>query len=282
MTSVSRLRRALEPKGTLVIVGGESGSTWSPGMGRQLKAAAMSPFVSQRLMSILNKEHYTGLDRLAELATNGGVVPTIERSYTLAEVPDAVRRLEAGTSTASSSSPPEPMTTKNRTELPEPPPEIVARPTPPDCFWHERVRRGRHRRRRGRSVRRPGTQPRPASSCGRRRGAATERRRRAHAGLPRLRRPSADRSPGRRPRRGHRIQRPPHRRRDHRHHAVRGPRSRRRDQVRRPPRRRRVPADAASSRGHRPTRRDPRPPRCSRALGPRSAPLSLLPRLRGP
>jgi NADPH:quinone reductase-like Zn-dependent oxidoreductase len=33
MTSVSRLRAALEPKGTLVIVGGESGSTWSPGYG---------------------------------------------------------------------------------------------------------------------------------------------------------------------------------------------------------------------------------------------------------
>ncbi len=96
MTPVSRLRRALQPKGTLVIVGGESGSTWSPGLGRQLKAAAMSPFVSQRLTSILNKEHYTGLDRLAELATNGAVVPSIERSYTLAEVPDAVRRLEAG------------------------------------------------------------------------------------------------------------------------------------------------------------------------------------------
>jgi NADPH:quinone reductase-like Zn-dependent oxidoreductase len=96
MTPLSRLRKALQPKGALVIVGGESGSTWSPGMGRQLKAAAMSPFVSQRLTSILNKEHYTGLDRLAELAANGAVVPSIERPYTLAEVPDAVRRLEAG------------------------------------------------------------------------------------------------------------------------------------------------------------------------------------------
>jgi len=96
MTSVSRLRRALQPQGTLVIVGGESGSTWSPGMGRQLKAAAVSPFVSQRLKSILNKEHYTGLDRLAELATTGDVTPRIERTYGLDEVPDAVRRLEAG------------------------------------------------------------------------------------------------------------------------------------------------------------------------------------------
>lgn len=96
MTPVSRLRRALQPTGTLVIVGGESGSKWSPGMGRQLKAAATSPFVSQRLMSILNKEHHTGLDRLAELAATGDVTPCIERSYSLAEVPDAVRRLEAG------------------------------------------------------------------------------------------------------------------------------------------------------------------------------------------
>lgn len=96
MTSVSRLRKALRPKGTLVIVGGESGSTWSPGMGRQLKAAVMSPIVSQRLTSILNKEHYSGLDRLAKLATTGDVAPCIERSYSLADVPDAVRRLEAG------------------------------------------------------------------------------------------------------------------------------------------------------------------------------------------
>jgi NADPH:quinone reductase-like Zn-dependent oxidoreductase len=96
MTSVSRLRRAVQPKGTLVIVGGESGRKWSPGLGRQLKVAAMSPIVSQRLTSILNKEHYSGLDRLAKLAATGDVTPCIERSYSLAEVPDAVRQLEAG------------------------------------------------------------------------------------------------------------------------------------------------------------------------------------------
>jgi NADPH:quinone reductase-like Zn-dependent oxidoreductase len=96
MTSVSRLRRTLQPRGTLVIVGGESGSKWSPGMGRQLKAAVLSPIVSQQLTSILNKEHYSGLDRLAKLATTGQVTPRIERSYSLAEVPDAVRQLEAG------------------------------------------------------------------------------------------------------------------------------------------------------------------------------------------
>ena len=96
MTSVSRLRRVLQPKGTLVIVGGESGRKWSPGMGRQLKAAALSPIVSQRLTSILNKEHYSGLDRLAQLAATADLAPCIERSYSIAEVPDAVRRLEGG------------------------------------------------------------------------------------------------------------------------------------------------------------------------------------------
>jgi NADPH:quinone reductase-like Zn-dependent oxidoreductase len=96
MTSVTHLRRALQPKGTLVIVGGEGDSKWSPGLGRQLKAAAISPFVSQRLTSILNKEHYSGLDRLAELALQGEVVPSIDRTYPLADAADAVRHLEAG------------------------------------------------------------------------------------------------------------------------------------------------------------------------------------------
>ncbi|MEO7351232.1 MAG: NAD(P)-dependent alcohol dehydrogenase [Marmoricola sp.] len=96
MTPVSRLRRTLQPKGTLIIVGGESGSKWSPGLGRQLKAAAMSPIVSQRMTSILNKEHYSGLDRLAKLAATGELKPCIERTYPLAEVPAAVRQLEAG------------------------------------------------------------------------------------------------------------------------------------------------------------------------------------------
>jgi D-arabinose 1-dehydrogenase-like Zn-dependent alcohol dehydrogenase len=48
------------------------------------------------LTSILNKEHYSGLDRLAKLAASGDVTPRIERSYSLADVPDGVRQLEAG------------------------------------------------------------------------------------------------------------------------------------------------------------------------------------------
>jgi D-arabinose 1-dehydrogenase-like Zn-dependent alcohol dehydrogenase len=93
MTSVSHVRRALTPKGTLVIVGGESDSKRNPGLGRQLTAAALSPFVAQRLVVVLNKEHYSGLERLAEA---GEVAPCIEQSYPLPQVPDAIRRLKGG------------------------------------------------------------------------------------------------------------------------------------------------------------------------------------------
>ncbi len=96
MSRVARLRRALTPDGTLVIVGGEGDSRWSPGMGRQLTAVALSPFVSQHLKMIVNKEHYSGLERLAELATEGKVTSFLERTYSLAEVPEAIRHLEAG------------------------------------------------------------------------------------------------------------------------------------------------------------------------------------------
>ena len=96
MTRSHACARALTPKGTLVIVGGESGSTWSPGMGRQLNAAVLSPFVSQRLMLVMNKEHYSGLERLAE-ARRHRRRRTLHRTVVLPRrVPDAVRRLEAG------------------------------------------------------------------------------------------------------------------------------------------------------------------------------------------
>jgi len=93
---VSRLRRALTPKGTLVIVGGEAGGRWNPNMGRPLLALALSPIVAQRLTMTVNKEHYEGLEQLARLAAAGQITPVVERSYALEEVPDAMRHLEAG------------------------------------------------------------------------------------------------------------------------------------------------------------------------------------------
>ena len=94
--SLSRLRRALAPRGTLVIVGGEGGDAWTGGLDRQLRALALSPFVRQRLTSFISKERYVDLERLTELIEAGAVTPSIDRTYPLREVADAMRHLEAG------------------------------------------------------------------------------------------------------------------------------------------------------------------------------------------
>jgi NADPH:quinone reductase-like Zn-dependent oxidoreductase len=95
-SKLSRLRRTLTPRGTLVIVGGEAGGRWTGGFGRQLRAVALSPFVHQRLTMLAAKERSTDLERLTELIEARAVTPSIDRTYPLDQVPDAVRYLEAG------------------------------------------------------------------------------------------------------------------------------------------------------------------------------------------
>ncbi len=87
-STLSRLRRALTPRGTLVIVGGEGRGRWI-GMDRQLRALALSPLVGQRLTMLGPKEHYTVLERLTELIENGQLVPAIEQTHPLSEMPNA-------------------------------------------------------------------------------------------------------------------------------------------------------------------------------------------------
>jgi NADPH:quinone reductase-like Zn-dependent oxidoreductase len=91
--AVSRLRRALAPTGTAVIVGGEN---WAMSMDRQLRARALSPFVRQRLTSFICKERSSDLERLAELIEAGAVTPSIDGTYSLDQAPDALRHLDAG------------------------------------------------------------------------------------------------------------------------------------------------------------------------------------------
>jgi NADPH:quinone reductase-like Zn-dependent oxidoreductase len=94
--TVSRLRRALTPKGTAVVVGGEEGGSFSGSMNRPLRAIALSMFVRQRLTNFVAKQRATDLERLTGLIEAGSVTPSIERTYSLAEVPEAMRRLEDG------------------------------------------------------------------------------------------------------------------------------------------------------------------------------------------
>src|SRR5215211_5829083 len=94
--SLARLRRALASQGTLVIVGGEGGGRWLGGLQRQLWATMLSPFVSQKLGTFVNKENHEDMIVLKELIESGKVTPVIDRTYPLAEVPEAMRYLEGG------------------------------------------------------------------------------------------------------------------------------------------------------------------------------------------
>ena len=93
--SLSQLRRALTPRGTLVPVGGEGGDRWI-GIGRSLQALVVSPFASHNLRPVSAKPNQADLQILRELIDAGKVTPVIDRTYSLSEVPAAIRYLHEG------------------------------------------------------------------------------------------------------------------------------------------------------------------------------------------
>jgi NADPH:quinone reductase-like Zn-dependent oxidoreductase len=94
--SPSDCRRALASKGTLLLSSGESDGRWIGPVGRIIKAAALSPFVSQKLGPFLAKPDRDDLQFLTELIEAGKVKPVIDRTYSLSEAPAAIRYLEEG------------------------------------------------------------------------------------------------------------------------------------------------------------------------------------------
>jgi len=95
--SLARLRRALAPHGTLVIVGGEGGGRWLAGFDRQaLRAPILSLFVSQTLRNLMSAVRQEDLQFLKASIESGEVTPVIDRTYPLSEVPQAIRRVHEG------------------------------------------------------------------------------------------------------------------------------------------------------------------------------------------
>jgi len=92
---LARLRSLLKPDGTLVIVGGEGGGDWF-GIGRQLRAVMLSRSKGQKLRSFICKENHEDMLVLKDLIESGKLTPVIDRTYPLAGVPEAIRRLQEG------------------------------------------------------------------------------------------------------------------------------------------------------------------------------------------
>lgn len=94
--SLRSLRRALTPKGSLVVVGGENGGNWTGGFGRMLRAPLMSLFVSQRLAPVTSSENADDLGVLAQMVDAGTLRPAVDSVVPLANASGAMRRLVAG------------------------------------------------------------------------------------------------------------------------------------------------------------------------------------------
>jgi NADPH:quinone reductase-like Zn-dependent oxidoreductase len=95
-SSLSRLRKVLTPKGTLIIVGGEGGGRWLGGLDRQMRASAQSLFVGQRQGTFISRENHEDMIVLADLIEAGELTPVVDRSYPLNEAAHAIRYVEEG------------------------------------------------------------------------------------------------------------------------------------------------------------------------------------------
>jgi NADPH:quinone reductase-like Zn-dependent oxidoreductase len=90
---LSVLRKALAPRGTLVLGGGEGGDRFFGGMGRTLRAALWSMFLQQRLVMLLGFVKPEPLQALADILGQPGVTPAVDRSFPLEQAADALRAL---------------------------------------------------------------------------------------------------------------------------------------------------------------------------------------------
>jgi NADPH:quinone reductase-like Zn-dependent oxidoreductase len=88
--SVSDCRRALTPRGTYVVVGVKDAGRWL-GLGRQIKALLLSPFVRHRMRVFVVRHNKEDLAALKELVEAGEIAPAMDRRYGLSDGPDALR-----------------------------------------------------------------------------------------------------------------------------------------------------------------------------------------------
>ena len=94
--SIADRRRVLDPAGTLMVVGGPKTNRWVGPLFPLLRVLAVSRLTKGRMTGMLAKSSKEDFEFLAGMLGSGHIVPVVERTYPLAEVPDALRYLGEG------------------------------------------------------------------------------------------------------------------------------------------------------------------------------------------
>lgn len=87
---LAEMRRALEPTGTPVIVGGSGGPT-TMGFGRTVRASMRSPLVRQRLRALISRPNLADLEALLDYVRSGALTPHVDTTFPL---PDAAAAID--------------------------------------------------------------------------------------------------------------------------------------------------------------------------------------------
>ena len=88
--SLAECRRALTRHGTLVLASGNGGRVLGP-IRRMLAAVLLGMFVTQNLRPLTAVASGADLEALRKLIEAGTITPAVDRSYPLAETPEAIR-----------------------------------------------------------------------------------------------------------------------------------------------------------------------------------------------
>lgn len=85
----------LKDGGKLVLVGGPKGNWFAPAK-RPLQAMWTSMFVEEEIIALLAELNPEDMQALADMMAAGSLVPVVDRTYSLDEVPEALRYSESG------------------------------------------------------------------------------------------------------------------------------------------------------------------------------------------
>jgi NADPH:quinone reductase-like Zn-dependent oxidoreductase len=94
--SLSACRRVLNPRGVLIMIGAPGDAPLFGLLARLIGAVVLSQFACRKMVFFIAKVNQKDLTTLREFMATEAVKPVIDKRYSLSEVPEAFRYMEAG------------------------------------------------------------------------------------------------------------------------------------------------------------------------------------------